>query len=123
VAQRRDEQTEKAVAAQQIQREILDRIRKKRPLSKLLLTGSVYQFWLKHERRPTVAEIADIMGLSRPAWYRRYKNKAALYSAYRTATGSVGVPLATDDGGLAGIRRSARKSRKPQLWHPPSSKR
>ena len=64
---------------------------------KLLLLGSVYQFWREKQRCPKVSEIADFMGLSRTAFSRRYTIKE-LRRAYREASGGFGIQLPERDG-------------------------
>jgi hypothetical protein len=68
--------------ARAIHDEIMQRLHNKKYIRDLLLTGWVCDFWRKKKRRPTVAEIAEWMGLSKTAWYRRYKRKD-LYQAWR----------------------------------------
>jgi hypothetical protein len=54
----------------------------------MLLIDSVYQFWHKEKRRPTVAETAELTGLSPDTFYRRY-TKPEFYKAVRAVCGRV----------------------------------
>jgi hypothetical protein len=72
--------------AREIHDQIMERFRDRKYIRFLLLTAEVSKFWRKKHRRPTVAEIAKWMGLSKTAWYRRYKRKD-LYDAILVARG------------------------------------
>ncbi len=81
---------------------------------KLLLLGSVYQFWRERPRKPTMAEMAAFMGLSRTAFSRRY-TRFDLNSAYREASGRIGVVL-PDPEGFDEIQRANRRAKKRNFW-------
>ena len=110
-----------AIQARQIQDEIMQRLEAGKPFSDLILMGLVYQFWHEKKRRPTVAEIAELMGLSRPAFYRRH-TRAELYRALRVACGRVEARLPDPDG-LDAVQKANRKAKKPNfasLWRDPT---
>ena len=71
---------------------------------KLLLLGSVYQFWREKQRRPTASEIAEFMVLSRTAFSSRYSIKE-LNRAYREASRGFGVQL-PDPQGFEPVQRA-----------------
>jgi len=100
----------KAAIAVTIQSEILNRMRDKEPLCDLLLIGWVYQFWHKDQGRPTVAEIAKLMGLSRGGFYRRYTS-ADLDEAYFVVSGESKRVLPDIDG-LNAVERANRAAKK-----------
>ena len=83
--------------AREIHDQIMQRVQKKESVSDLILTAWVCEFWRKMQRRPTVAEIAEWMGLSKTAWYRRYARKD-LYKAILVARGLV-APYQTQGRG------------------------
>jgi hypothetical protein len=96
--------------ARQIQDEIIRRVEKRESFRDLLLLGWVYQFWLNEQRRPMIAEIAQLMGLSRTAWHRRYTRKELL-AAVRVACGRVQAHL-PDPTGLNSVQSQNRKAKK-----------
>jgi hypothetical protein len=108
---------ERASKARRIQDEIIRRLQAGKSFSDLLLIGWVYQFWLKNQRGPTVGEIADFMGLSRQAFYRRY-TRADLYRALRVARGHVKARL-PDPGGLDSVQKANLKAKKRTIDHDP----
>ena len=113
-----EELTENAIngkerAARQIQDLISQRLEAGKSLSDLFLIGSVYKFWLDNKRRPTVAEIADLMKMSRQAFYRRYSTQE-LNEAYFTVTGESKRDLPDPDG-LDPVQRANRNARKPSF--------
>jgi hypothetical protein len=101
----------KACAARKIQDLIMQRMQNGKSVSDLLLTGWVYQFWHKNQRRPTVAEIAELMGLSRGGFYRRYTS-ADLNKNYLVVSGESERVLPDIDG-LNAVERANRKAKKP----------
>jgi hypothetical protein len=77
----------------------------------LKLHGWVKQFYLKHRRRPTVAEVAEMMGISRSTFSRHGLTSKKLKHAYRIVVGEllvVGLEARDADS----IER-ARKAKKP----------
>jgi hypothetical protein len=108
-----DTSDQRAIKARQIQDEIMQRLEAGKPFSDLILMGLVYQFWHEKKRRPTVAEIAELMGLSRPAFYRRH-TRAELYRALRVACGRVEAHLPDPDG-LDAVQKANRKAKKPNF--------
>lgn len=66
-----DLEPSKRAAAAQIQCLIWQRLQNGKPLSDLILLGCVYQFWLKNQCCPTVSQIAELMRISRSAFYRK----------------------------------------------------
>jgi hypothetical protein len=110
-ADRIDSNDPRASAARKIQNEIMRRLEHGESFSDLLLRGWVYQFWHNYRRRPTVAEIAELMGLSPPAFYRRY-TRAQLYRALRVACGRVEAQSPAPDG-VSPVQRANRKAMKP----------
>ncbi len=98
--------------ARKIQEEIIRRLVAGESFSDLMLLGWVYQFWLENQRCPTVTEIAERMGLSRQAFYRRH-SRAELYRAYLIASGRVGTYL-PDPEGLDEVELANRKAKKPR---------
>jgi Helix-turn-helix domain len=104
--------------AREIHDKIMERVQKKESVSDLLLTAYVSQFCRKMQRRPTVAEIAELMGLSKTAWYRRYKRKD-LYQAWRDVESHP-----PDPEWLGSAQRANRKAKKPpRLWKPRAADR
>ena len=89
--------------ARGIHDEIMQRLHNKKYIRDLLLTGWVCDFWRKKKRRPTVAEIAEWMGLSKTAWYRRYKRKD-LYQAWRDVASHLLDPEWLDSAQRANTR-------------------
>jgi len=100
-----------------IQEEILRRIQNDESFSDLLLIGWVYQFWHENGRRPTVSEIAELMGQSRDTFYRRY-TRAELYRALRVASGRVEAHL-PDPEGLDSAQRANKKAKKRTIDRDP----
>jgi hypothetical protein len=100
----------RAKIARRIQNEIIQRLENGKSFSDLLLKGWVYQFWRRYKRRPTVAEIAEFMGLSVGAFYRRY-TRAEMYKALRTACGRV-APRLPDPKGLDSVQRANIRAKK-----------
>lgn len=99
-----------AIKARQIQDQIIKRLNAGESFSDLILLGCVYQFWHEKKQRPTVAEIAAKMGLSRPAFYRRY-TRTDVYKALIVACGRVGVHLPHPNG-LNSVQRASRKAKR-----------
>jgi excisionase family DNA binding protein len=99
--------------AREIHDQIMQRIQNKKYISDLSLRGWVCDFWRKNQRPPTVAGIAQGMGLSKTAWYRRYKRKD-LYQAWRDVCGRVEPDLA-DVSGLNSAQRQSQEAKKPGL--------
>ena len=97
--------------AREIHDQIMQRIQNKKYISDLLLRGYICDFWRKNQRRPTVARIAQWMGLSKTAWYRRYKRNE-LYEAWRDVCGRV-QPHLPDPAGLDSVQKQNRKAKKP----------
>jgi hypothetical protein len=93
--------------AREIHDQIMQRVQNKEYISDLLLRGWVCYFWRENRRRPTVSEIADRMGLSKTAWYRRYKRKD-LYRAWRDVESQLPDPEWLDSG-----QRANWKGKKP----------
>jgi hypothetical protein len=85
-------------AAKRIQDEIVRRLETGKSLWDLVVKGWVYQFWLRNQRLPTVEEVAELMGLSRPALYYRGYNAKRLAEDYLTATGELKRELPGLDG-------------------------
>jgi hypothetical protein len=96
--------------ARKIHDQIMQRVQKKKSVSDLILTAWVCEFWRKMQRRPTVAEIAEWMGLSKTAWYRRYARKD-LYKAILVAHGRV-APHLPDPKGLDSVQRANIRAKK-----------
>ena len=101
----------KASIARQIQNEIIRRLETGKSFSDFLLLGWVYQFWRENQRRPTVGEIAELMGLSRPAFYRRHTAQA-LNKAYLNVAGEIKRDLSAPDG-LDQVQRANLNAKKP----------
>jgi hypothetical protein len=78
---------EKARMARKIQIEIVNRLKKKKSFSDMILLGWVYQFWLKNKRRPTVSEISQLIGISRYTFYQRGYTTQGINKAYYDASG------------------------------------
>jgi hypothetical protein len=95
------------LTARAIHDQIMQRIQNQEHISDLLLRGWVCHFWREERRRPTVGEIADRMGLSKTAWYRRYKRKD-LYQAWRDVESSLPDPKL-----LESVQRANNKAKKP----------
>jgi hypothetical protein len=72
----------KSAALVRIQSLIWEKIKNQESLSSLILSGWVYQFWLKHQREPTVPEVAELMHISRSEFYRRRHNLEEIRKAY-----------------------------------------
>jgi len=90
---------EKAKAARRIQDEIIRRLETGKPFWDLLVKGWVYQLWLENQQRlPTVEQVAEVMGLSRPALYYRGYNAKKLAKDYRTACDQLKRDLPDLDG-------------------------
>jgi hypothetical protein len=73
---------EKNAAIARIQKLIWEKIKNPGSFSSLILSGCVYQFWLKQQREPTVAEVARLMQISRSEFYRRGHNVEEIRNAY-----------------------------------------
>jgi hypothetical protein len=101
----------KAKKARKIQDEIMRRVQNKEPVSDLLPTGWVYQFWLSNQRLPTVEDVAELMTLSRPALYRRGYNAKNRDEDYLTATAERKRDLPAPDG-LDPVQRQNLKAKK-----------
>jgi excisionase family DNA binding protein len=105
-------ETKKRQAASRIRSAIYERPQSGTSLSGMILIGQVYQFWRKKKRRPTVAEIAQQMHMSRSDFYRRYTAQE-LRRAYRTASGSGELKRdLPDPGGLDPVQRANRNAKK-----------
>src|SRR5438093_1086560 len=102
---------EKASKARRIQDEIIRRLKSGESLSDLLLLGWVYQFWRKNQRRPTVAEIGELMGLNRAALYRRGYSAQKIDEAYLTAAGEL-KRILPDPSGLDSVQIANLKAKK-----------
>jgi hypothetical protein len=100
-------------AARQIQDVIPQRLEAGKSISDILLLGFVYKFWLDNKRRPTVAEIADLMNMSRSAFYRRYTSKE-LNKAYLDITGEFKRDVPDPDG-LDAVQKANRNAKKPNF--------
>jgi hypothetical protein len=103
----------KEKAARKIQELIIERLHARKPLHDLLLKGWVYQFWRKNKRCPTVAEITQLMGISRDTFYRRH-SRQELDEAYFAASGESKRDLPDPDG-LDPVQRANRNAKKPTL--------
>jgi excisionase family DNA binding protein len=97
--------------ARRIQDEIVRRLETRKPFWDLLVKGWVYQFWLRNQRLPIVEEVAELMGLSRPALYYRGYNAKRLAEDYLTATGELKRELLGPDG-LDATQRANLRARK-----------
>jgi hypothetical protein len=86
-----DLEPNKRAAAARIQKLIAQRQANGKPVSDLLLLGSVYQFWLKSQRFPTVAEITELMGISRNEFYRRGHTLDEIRNAYHELCESIEI--------------------------------
>jgi hypothetical protein len=81
----------------------------------MILWGSVYQFWRKHKRPPTVGEIAEEMRLSRSTCYWRYTPQD-FHKAVLIASGEVKRDL-PDLRGLDSTQRASLAAEKPGFSH------
>ena len=106
----RIDQTRKGKIARRIQGLIIARLERKETFSDLVLLGWVYQFWRKEKRPPTAREAAQLLGLSRDTFYRRYTG-AALRKACFDVSGESRRDLPDLDG-LDPVKRANLKSRK-----------
>jgi hypothetical protein len=98
--------------ARQIQDEIIRRLENGKPFWDMLVFGWVYQFSRRNQRCPTVEEVADLMGLSRPAVYRRNCDADTINEAYLIAIREFKRDL-RDPTGLDSVQRQNRKAKKP----------
>jgi hypothetical protein len=103
----------KESAARKIQNEIIQRLKTGRPFNDFLLIGWVYQYSRQGKDHPTVREIANLMGISRGFYYRRYTSQQ-LRKAYVIATGEFKRDLLDSDG-LDPVQRANRNAKKPTL--------
>jgi Helix-turn-helix domain len=101
----------KESAARKIQDEIIQRLKTGKPFNDFLLIGWVYQYSRQGKDRPTVADIADFMGISRGFYYRQYTSQQ-LHKAYQIATGEFKRDL-PDPRGLESVQRANRNAKKP----------
>jgi hypothetical protein len=97
--------------ARRIQDLIIERLETGKSFSDLLLTGWVYHFWRENKCRPTVAAIAQLMGISRDTFYQRGHTSQEIERAYLTASGESKRDL-PDPHGLDSVQRANRKARK-----------
>jgi hypothetical protein len=101
----------KRETANRIRSAINERVQKRQFLSDWILAGQVYQFWRKKDRCPTVAEIANLMGISRDTFNRRGHTPEEIARAYLTASGELTRDL-PDLRGLDSVQRANRKAKK-----------
>jgi hypothetical protein len=110
---------EKAKEARRIQEEIIRRLKNKEPFWDCLLIGWVYQ-WVNHCSQenppcPTITQVAKLMGLSRPAFYRRYPNaEQDIAKAYEIAGGKLKEELA-DLRGRDPVLKQNMEAKKPGI--------
>jgi hypothetical protein len=98
--------------ARRIQDEIIQRLETGKPFWDLLVWGWVYEFSRRNQRCPTVAEVADLMRLSRPALYRRNCDADTIDRAYLIAIREFKREL-PDPSGLDSAQRQSRDAKKP----------
>jgi len=91
---------------------IIERLETGKSFSDLLLTGWVYHFWHENKDRPTVAETAELMGISRDTFYQRGHTSREIERAYYTASGESKRDLPDPDG-LDPVQRANRNAKKP----------
>jgi hypothetical protein len=102
----------KEILARRIQDLITERLEAGKSFSDLLLKGWVYFFWRENKKcYPTVAEIAQLMGISRDTFYRRGHTSKEIARAYYTASGESKRDLPDLDG-LDSVQRANRNARK-----------
>jgi Helix-turn-helix domain len=97
-----DLEPKKRKAAARIQREIYRMVANGESLSSMLLIGWVYQLSLKDEGCPTVGEVADMMGLSRSAFYRKGHTLREIQRAHYRVCVATGIDLPGPVGATAG---------------------
>jgi hypothetical protein len=66
---------------------IREKIKKHESLSSLILRGYVYQFWLKHQREPSVSDVVELMHISWTEFYRRLHSLEEIRNAYHDCEG------------------------------------
>jgi len=80
-------------AMAQIDDLITKRVNDLESVSDLHLLGWVNQYWLEKQSCPTVAEVAELMGISRTEFYRRKHSYKKIEKAYRVACGTGSDPF------------------------------
>lgn len=111
---------EKAKEARRIQEMIIQRLKNKEPFWDLLLIGWMYQ-WVSHCSQedpscPTATMFAQFMGLTRPAFYRRYPNaEQDIAKAYEIATTKRSKPELIDPNGLDPVLKQNLEAKKPGI--------
>ena len=64
----------------------------------MLVLGWVYQLSRENQRLPTVAEVAELVWLSRPTLYRKKCSAKTISEAYLAAIGELRRDLSSPDG-------------------------
>jgi len=100
----------------QIEKEVSTRETKGEPVWDLQLHGYVKQYWLMHQCRPTVAEIIEMMRISRREFYRRGLSSNDLKDAYDLARGAFPSEMIGPNG-LDSVDETNRKAKKPGFTH------
>jgi hypothetical protein len=102
----------RAKQARKIQDEIMRRVQNNQSMSDLLTKGWVFQFWLKNQRLPNIADVGELMRLSRPTLYRRGYNARKRNEDYLIAAGELKRDLLGPDG-LDPVQRQNLEAKKP----------
>ena len=101
----------KRAIAEEIQRGILRREGTKKTYADITLAALISPFWKQHERRPTIAELAKLMNVSRSTFYRKYTReevRIAMFAA--TEESKRELP---DLDGFSALQRTTRAAKKP----------
>jgi hypothetical protein len=78
----------------------------------MLVLGWVYQLSRENQRLPTVAEVAELVWLSRPTLYRKKCSAKTINKYYLVAIGELRRDLPGADE-LDSAQRANRKAKKP----------
>jgi hypothetical protein len=107
------DEMKKREAANRIRSLIWERLRSGASFDDLIIIGLVYQVWLTNiSRRPTITEIARLMGISRGTFYRHGHTNQEIACAYLAASNESRRDLPDPDG-LDPVQRANIRARRP----------